>query len=420
MDDISNHFKSIPTWDEKNINKSFTITNDKYSGRIPCTRLESWRDFTGLLEHDYFHNSKDELVFRGHRRWDWGLTPTLGRVTKNGIITTDIVNEQLDLFKKAIRGRIKDHSLLEDENELWSVGQHHGLMTPLLDWTYSPYVALFFAFLKTDIETEPENPYRAVYILNKSIISDDDLCPDIVVFEPQKDDHGRLVSQAGLFTVSPTDSTIENKLIDMINSDDFPERELLDEDNNIENNQEAFIISKYICKIYIKNDNQSSCLKNLRLMNVHHASLFPDLIGASDYCNAYLTERFNERNKTTISEDIVEDITYKSSDNVETFKVTENEDKYMTNNIKNIIYLLKSSIRDELSDSIIEIIGGEISNVLSNTKYIDWHNKQSVQAEMKNYIRVIFRRFHYPDYARTEVTNRIIMNELEMQEIKNE
>ena len=190
------HFDNVPEW------PAFAVTGDTVSGRVPVTRIKSWKDLPQLLEQTFFNRPKTQLIFRGHRRYDWPLTPSLGRFDERRIITAPVADAQLRLFRRAVRGRLSDRTLVEtdEEYELWSVGQHHGLLTPLLDWTYSPYVALFFAFERPDKTGELNNPYRAIYVLNKSHVEAEEMCPDVSVLEPRKDDHGRLVNQAGLFT----------------------------------------------------------------------------------------------------------------------------------------------------------------------------------------------------------------------------
>jgi hypothetical protein len=287
VQDESLYWEKIPIWSGSN--PKFEVMADDWSGRIPVIKIEHWRDFATLLESPFFNRSGIELVFRGHRRYDWSMTPTLGRLTENKIVTDKLADRQLSLFRQAVRGRINDNSLLENleqNDELWAIGQHYGLMTPLLDWTYSPYVALFFAFTKEDQEDETKNHYRALYVLNKSFLEREELNSEIKLFEPKKDDHGRLVSQAGLFIFAPTDSTVENKLTNLLADPNFQEEELV----NANDESEANILAKYICKIYIKNEDQQGCLRHLRKMNVHHASLFPDLIGASEYCNSLMLE----------------------------------------------------------------------------------------------------------------------------------
>jgi len=183
------HFDRVPEWPE------FAVIGDDVSGRVPVTRFASWRKLPDLLEDGFFNREKTQLIYRGNRRYDWPLTPSLGRFDPRNIITKEVAEAQLRLFRRAVRGRISDRTLVEDaeENELWSVGQHHGLMTPLLDWTYSPYVALFFAFEKEDRrQGELDNPYRALYVLNKTHVEAEDKCPNVSVLEPRKDDHGRL------------------------------------------------------------------------------------------------------------------------------------------------------------------------------------------------------------------------------------
>lgn len=261
---------------------NFTVMADQFSGRIPVTRIENWKMLAGALEDRFFNNSPEEQVFRGHRRCDWGLTPSLARLSTASIIKQETAERQLELFRLAVRGRLADSSLVNDQeaDELWSVGQHHGLQTPLLDWTYSPYVALFFAFEKPDREHESDNPYRSIYVLNKTAIANDNICPEIRVLEPRQDEYGRLVNQAGLFTFSPYEETIESYLINTLSEDEDLDIDLDD----------ANVLARYICKVYIANEDREGCLRHLRRVNVHHSSLFPDLIGASEYCNIFIGE----------------------------------------------------------------------------------------------------------------------------------
>lgn len=396
------YFEKVPDWNAGDTR--FTVMADKVSGRIPVTRLDNWRQFAGLLEDGFFNRPGTQFVFRGHRRYDWSLLPTLGRISSNGIVTEELAAAQMELFRRAVRGRLSDNSLLEVNDgatdELWSVGQHHGLMTPLLDWTYSPYVALFFAFAKEDVTGEEENPYRVVYVLNKSFANDDDQCPDIRLLEPRKDDHGRLVNQAGLFTFSPTDSTIENKLIEIIS--DFDEFKETDE------NSEADYLAQFICKIYIRNEDREGCLKTLRRMNVHHASLFPDLLGASDYCNILIEEEEREREIAVQNEVFAKGI-HDHDDEPEAHADVQLPELDEVDATPNLVELLSQPPESQqVEPGRIQLIASRLGAEISRHKVVDWDNRESAQAKLRTVTRVILRKLGYPEMARDYVVERVL------------
>ncbi len=399
MDD--KYWDGIPVWQADGT--FFEVMADRISGRIPVTRLERWQDFSNLLESDFFNANGVQFIFRGHRRYDWNLLPTLGRLTENGIVSEELANKQLDLFKRAVRGRLKDTSLLvevEQEDELWSIGQHHGLMTPLLDWTYSPFVALFFAFAKEDQQGEEDNPYRAIYVLNKSFVADDEHCPDIRLLEPRKDDHGRLVNQAGLFTFSPTDATIENKLIETIS--DFDEfKEAMEE-------TEAEVLARYICKIYIKNEDREGCLRSLRRMNVHHASLFPDLLGASDYCNLLMEEE--HRQQAIEQESEVQSADHGvGTDDVTLVVQSKDSGAGNFDEVDRLAALLNEPEESsQVEPGRIQLIAKHLSNEFEKQKVVDWENRDSIQAKIRNAARVILRKYGYPLTIREQVVDKLI------------
>ena len=399
----SDYFEKIPLWNADGNSKRFEIMADELSGRIPVTRLESWRDFTNLLESDFFNRHGVQLVFRGHRRHDWGLMPTLGRVTTNGIITELLAEGQLDRFKRAVRGRLNDTALVNEDDELWSVGQHHGLMTPLLDWTYSPYVALFFAFHKEDDRDEKDNPYRAVYVLNKSFLVDNETETGIRVFEPRKDHHGRLVNQAGLFTFSPFDATLENKLTDVLADEEgFTDEEL----RSASEEEQPEILARYICKIYIRNEERDACVRHLRRMNVHHASLFTDLIGASDYCNILTAEA---EQAAEIARQAAKAAANVSAPAVEPSTPTADTPPADANSANSIRSVLRAPAEaQQVEPGRIAVIAQELARVLASNQVVDWDKREAVQARLRNGIRVALRKYGYPQVLRDTVTEQIL------------
>ena len=402
----SDYFKRIPLWTTDSTDKHFEVMVDEFSGRIPVTRLESWRDFTDLLESNFFNRPGAQLVFRGHRRFDWSLMPTLGRLTTNGIVTEALAQAQLERFKRAVRGRLSDATMVDEDDELWSVGQHHGLMTPLLDWTYSPYVALFFAFHKEDSKEEAPNPYRAVYVLNKSFLADNEGETGIRVWEPRKDDHGRLVNQAGLFTFSPTDATIENKLATVLADDELFEDEEL---RAASEDEQPDILARYICKIYIRNEERDACLRHLRRMNVHHASLFPDLLGASEYCNIITTEAevaaaVQQRGRhidLTIADSVT--ATTDQADATVTPAATS------AATLTSIEDLLRHPAgAEQVEPGRIALMAEELAASIARNKVVDWETRDAVQARLRNMVRVLLRKHGYPQALREQVAEQVL------------
>lgn len=399
----SDYFEKIPLWNADGNSKPFEVMADELSGRIPVTRIESWRDFTNLLESDFFNRHGMQLVFRGHRRHDWGLMPTLGRVTTNGIITEVLAEGQLDRFKRAVRGRLNDTALGNEDDELWSVGQHHGLMTPLLDWTYSPYVALFFAFHKEDDRDEKDNPYRAVYVLNKSFLVANEDETGIRVFEPRKDHHGRLVNQAGLFTFSPFDATLENKLTDVLADEEgFTDEEL----RAASEEEQPEILARYICKIYIRNEERDACVRHLRRMNVHHASLFPDLIGASDYCNILTAEAEQVAEIARQAAKAAANVSAPAAEPRTPIVDTPQADEGSAHSIQDV--LRAPAEAQQVEPGRIPVIAQELARVLASNQVVDWDKREAVQARLRNGIRVVLRKYGYPQVLRDTVTEQVL------------
>ena len=105
-------------------------------------KLSNWRWFSDFVNQELLDYTT--YVYRGHASTAWKLEPTLDRLISAP--NSPKRDQHLRNFKFSARGRRGSHpTRIETENDWWALGQHHGLATPLLDWSESPFVALYFA-----------------------------------------------------------------------------------------------------------------------------------------------------------------------------------------------------------------------------------------------------------------------------------
>jgi hypothetical protein len=82
---------------------------------------------------------KSNWIFRGHSEANWRLLPKIGRPPFSKI-------EEGSIFASWKRRAVEFvDSTPRDEWDWLAISQHHGLATRLLDWSFNPLVAAFFA-----------------------------------------------------------------------------------------------------------------------------------------------------------------------------------------------------------------------------------------------------------------------------------
>jgi hypothetical protein len=192
-------------------------------------RAESWAQLQDLLFADSWHEAlkrhRSDFVFRGEASGDTSLVTSLQRL---GGDYGEIERHLLRNFRKYA------HRDVVHVDELWywmALAKHHGLATRMLDWTYSPYVALHFATarlrafdqegavwmvdylrahelvprkLRQQLEQEAANVFTTEMLTTVASDFEDleKLGDDFVVFVEPPSFDDRIVNQYALFSLS--------------------------------------------------------------------------------------------------------------------------------------------------------------------------------------------------------------------------
>lgn len=278
-----------------------------------------------------FGDSDCDWVWRGQRRSDWQITSTLRRSGKPEMA-------HLHNFRDAVARCTDTDYDISDSNpnakdarlRLWALGQHHGLFTPLIDWTVYPFAALFFAFVEPDKEP-PE--FRAVFALcwhevqsvNFHIAETDGMKPFRQKLDnpPYSDDFQKYLFDnfgfggeegAKMLKTSSIPSQIRERVCKR-QYEILKERQLhiyksrAKENHRIHNQGGLHIYTPDDCsveswihqnltrirfpmfvKILVPDSARTNVLRCLNKMNINYLSLFPDHEGAARHCNLALVE----------------------------------------------------------------------------------------------------------------------------------
>ncbi|NNA66417.1 FRG domain-containing protein [Pseudomonas gessardii] len=241
-------------------------------------------NFKELFEFSqFFHQGPGGFYFRGQADERWGLTTTLERF-ESGInkYVSGTRQHMLADFKRLLRGKgLLSQMNINSDEEIFALGQHYGLPTPLLDWSESFYIALFFAFAE-DTPKDAENvavwaiQYSAKELMEayniesrSRCITDDDVRDFLPIqfVDPYTDVNSRLVSQSGVFIQKPSGVDLE-KIVASYCSD---------------NND-----SPVLAKITIPVAERESVVNNLFAMNINWSTIYPGIDGAARHAKMKL------------------------------------------------------------------------------------------------------------------------------------
>ncbi len=249
----------------------------KYYKEIPFT---NWDEFKNLAK-----NSRLEWIFRGQSNACWELQTTLERSN----IVTDFPEFEDQLIEEFIRGAkfyLKEEQIPSSLLEWFSLIQHFGAPSRLLDFSKSPYIAAYFAFEQATEEFEKVS----IWVVDKISLFQSAMYYFDGKIEKKTNSHYVFADETfecvfdkskegGFNCVFPVEPKNVNQRYHLQQSI------FLCQGNQYESliNQFGFIredlIEKTIMKVTIPTSEKKTAIRDLIKMNITRATLFPGLDG---------------------------------------------------------------------------------------------------------------------------------------------
>lgn len=167
--------------------------------------ITTWDEFKSFV------SKRDPLrtIYRGQSA-PYPLQTTFHRTSRKDL--TRYLENDIPSLHRALSSRTKhffDLGQAQQMGAFLNLAQHHGFPTPLLDWSYSPYVAAYFAFSAVDLSASLSGSVR-IFVLDKGILAETRpqfqnltfVFPHLSILEALSIENDRAVPQQGLLTLT--------------------------------------------------------------------------------------------------------------------------------------------------------------------------------------------------------------------------
>ncbi|WP_018242937.1 FRG domain-containing protein [Rhizobium leguminosarum] len=264
------------TVDDKNgrqLKQQVTLTaslSDRTSRLKGDRSVRTWEKFKSMVGS----LPRDHYIFRGQpvlKR----LRTSFHRTSRKDL--SRYINVDIPRLHRVLSANTKHLFDLADDDQygaFWNLLQHHGYPTPLLDWTHSPYVAAYFAFRAQRSSDAAGNVrifmfdaknWRSDYAQLNTVVN---ARPHFSLLEPFALENLRALPQQALSAVTTVDD-VEG---------------YLDQCGKAQG-------KTYLKAFDLPYSARTTVLRELRLMGITAASLFPGLDGT---CEAMRHQMFED------------------------------------------------------------------------------------------------------------------------------
>ncbi len=243
-------------------NGTATISKSRSAERSECPVLpiRNWDSFKKYVEN----LRPGQFIFRGQAN-QWRLRTAFhrsGRADLRRYLMQDI--PALHRHLSAITSHVFQLQDPMQNGAFFNLVQHHGFPTPLLDWSYSPYVAAYFAFEARPSRKPRKRDKVRIYVFDKrawcdrlpQIQSTTTRRPHFSILETLGIENRRMIPQQALSSFT--------------NVDDIESHIRFNENDGVQ----------YLTAIDLPLHERPTALRELQLMGMTPGTLFPGLDGA--------------------------------------------------------------------------------------------------------------------------------------------